>query len=99
MEQNENTLDNLWPISSCPGFLNDLRDPNSAKLNYRLLFGKPWQAIRDAYQWILPNQKCRHKVNEWISNECMALFFHQIGLQRINLLSIKAEIYRIEWIL
>ena len=69
MEQNENTLDNLWPISSCPGFLNDLRDPDSAKLNYRLLFGKPWQAIRDAYQWILPNQKCRHKVNQWISNE------------------------------
>ena len=66
MERNEYTADTYWPISSCPRFLEDRRDPDSAKLNYRLLFGKPWKAIRDVYNWILPSQRCRHEVNDWI---------------------------------
>ena len=66
MDNNKYTADTHWPISSCPKFLEDRRNPNSAKLNYRLLFGKPWQAIRDAYQWILADSPCRHDVNKWI---------------------------------
>ena len=66
METNEYTADTIWPISSCPGFLHEPRDPELAKLNYRLLFGKPWHSIRDVYGWLNHNSSCKHEVNQWI---------------------------------
>ena len=66
METSEYTADTIWPISSCPGFLHEPRDPELAKLNYRLLFGKPWHSIRDVYGWLNHNSSCKHEVNQWI---------------------------------
>jgi hypothetical protein len=70
-------IDNLWPISTCPRFLTDNRDTESAKLNYRLFFGKPWKAKREICEWITEESLCGFQVNKWISQKyplrCTAL--------------------------
>lgn len=66
MEKPQYKADTIWPISSCFEFMDDRRDPEMAKVYHRLLFGRPWQAKRDVYDWLTPESFCRHEVNQWI---------------------------------